>query len=102
MDNTTILAITYSCSVASLILIFIRILWQLYRRKYRAAKGHADDLWMGFSIAPLLLRLGFVHVVLIYGTNNVPNPESLSPEQIDLRVIGSKMVLASRIWYAAL
>ena len=100
ISNTTTLIVTYVFSVANLVLIFTRLLWRFSRRKQE--KVHTDDLFMGLSIVPLLLRLGCNHVVLTYGTNNVNNPESLTPQQIETRVIGSKMVLAVRICYAVL
>ena len=43
--------------------------------------------------------MGLVHVILIFGTNNVL-VDGLTAEQIHLRSIGSRLVLASRIFYA--
>jgi hypothetical protein len=54
---------------------------------------------MALSLIPLLARMGLVHVILMYGTNNVDG-DNLTPYQIHLRQIGSKLVLASRINYA--
>ncbi len=45
--------------------------------------------------------MALVHVVLIYGTSNV-SLDGLSAEQLHRREVGSKLVLASRIMYAAL
>lgn len=56
---------------------------------------------MACSMIPLLGRMALIHVVLIYGTNNV-NPDGLSAEDLHRREVGSKLVLASRIMYAAL
>jgi len=53
------------------------------------------------SVIPLMIRMAFVHVVLIYGTNNVKTA-GLTAEDIRQREIGSKLVLASRIFYAIL
>lgn len=44
--------------------------------------------------------MALVHVVLLYGTNNTQT-DGLSAEAIRKREIGSKLVLASRIFYAA-
>ena len=55
---------------------------------------------MFWSMVPLLVRMGLVHVVLIYGTNNTTT-EGLTHEQILHRETGSKVVLAARIFYAA-
>lgn len=58
-----------------------------------------EDWIMTLSLIPLLIRMGLVHVVLLYGTNNVVST-SLSAEEIRRREIGSRLVLASRIFYA--
>jgi hypothetical protein len=55
---------------------------------------------MLLAIIPLLTRMGFVHVVLLYGTNNI-STIGLSAKDIHRREIGSQLVLASRIFYAA-
>ena len=60
-----------------------------------------EDRIMAWSIIPLLGRMAFVHVVLRWGTNNAITT-GLSPEDIYHREIGSKLVLAARILYAAL
>lgn len=57
---------------------------------------------MALSIFPLFARMGFVHVVLIYGTNNVNTANLTDPVKIRHREIGSQMVLAARISYALL
>ena len=56
---------------------------------------------MALSILPLLGRMGLVHVILRWGTNNTL-VEGLSAQDIYQREIGSKLVLPSRILYAAL
>jgi hypothetical protein len=60
-----------------------------------------EDKIMALSILPLLVRMAFVHVVLLYGTNNVAT-DNLSSVQIEQRVIGSKLVIAARIFYTLL
>ncbi|KAI9874780.1 MAG: hypothetical protein M1830_009296 [Pleopsidium flavum] len=55
---------------------------------------------MALSIIPLMLRMGLVHVILIWGTNNAVTT-GLTDVEIQHREIGSKLVLASRIMYAA-
>lgn len=54
---------------------------------------------MAWSLIPLLIRMALVHVILLYGTNNVLT-EGLTERQIYHRSIGSRLVLASRIFYA--
>lgn len=61
-----------------------------------------DDKIMLLSLIPLLARMGLVHVILIWGTNNVELSKSMTEEVIHHRMIGAKLVLASRICYAML
>lgn len=56
---------------------------------------------MALSLVPLLIRMGLIHVVLLYGTNNV-QLAGLTPGNIERRSIGSRLVLAARIFYAML
>lgn len=56
---------------------------------------------MALSLIPLLARMGLVHVVLIWGTNNTTS-QGLTPLEIQHREIGSRLVLVSRIMYAML
>lgn len=55
---------------------------------------------MFWAIIPLIARMGFVHVILIWGTNNTITI-GLSEEEIYQRTVGSKLVLPARILYAA-
>jgi len=57
---------------------------------------------MMLAIIPLLARMGFIHVTLIWGTNNVDISQPFSETELRHREIGSKMVLPARIFYAAL
>lgn len=54
---------------------------------------------MMLAVVPLLMRAAFVHVVLLYGTNNT-QLDGLTEAVIHRREIGSQLVLASRIMYA--
>ena len=56
---------------------------------------------MALSIIPLMLRMGLVHIILVWGTNNAITT-GLTAVDIRHREIGSRLVLASRIMYAAL
>ncbi len=77
-------------------IIFVRAIG----RYVRAEKLFAEDKIMLLAIIPLLIRMAFTHVVLVYGTNNTVT-DGLSALAIHHRQIGSQMVLASRIMYAA-
>ncbi|CUS08466.1 unnamed protein product [Tuber aestivum] len=98
--DTTTLVVTYVCTVLALILIFVR----LGLRCHRGEGMYLDDVWMGISLVPLLVRLGVIHVVLAYGTNNFSRKkypiEDMSEVEIMRRTTGSKMILAGRIFYA--
>lgn len=65
----------------------------------RTERLFREDIIMLYSIIPLMIRMALVHVVLIWGTNNTVT-FGLSPDEILHRTIGSKLVLASRIFYA--
>lgn len=54
---------------------------------------------MALSLIPLLARMGLVHLVLLWGTNNTTS-ESMTARDIRYREIGSRLVLVSRIMYA--
>ncbi|KAL8711341.1 MAG: hypothetical protein Q9220_004238 [cf. Caloplaca sp. 1 TL-2023] len=55
---------------------------------------------MACSIIPLLGRMAMVHVIMIWGTNNA-RTAGLGSHDIQHREIGSRLVLVSRILYAA-
>lgn len=60
-----------------------------------------EDWIMFLALIPLCIRMACVHIVLLYGTNNVQTiGAGFTEEDIRQRSIGSRMVLASRIWYA--
>lgn len=46
-----------------------------------------------------MIRMGLIHVVLLFGTNNVQTA-GLTAEHIHLHSIGARLVLAARIFYA--
>lgn len=96
------LATSYVATILTVVLISVRLIWR-YRRGERM---YPDDIWMGISLGPLLIRLGLIHMVLAYGTNNFNSDEvnllEMSPVQLQRRVIGSKLILLSRITYAGL
>ena len=70
-------------------------------RYVRIERLFREDKIMMASIIPLLARMAFVHVILIWGTNNA-KVDGLTDEDIRHREIGSRLVLAARIFYAIL
>lgn len=77
------------------------ILTRLAGRKVRSNKLFREDWIMLLALVPLFARMGFVHIVLVYGTNNVATVGvNYTEEEIRHRELGSKLVLAARIFYA--
>ena len=96
-ENNATLLVSWWCTGFALAIITVR----LSGRYVRTEKLFREDRIMAWSIIPLLLRMGLVHLILIWGTNNAITT-GLTPLQIQHREIGSKLVLVSRITYAAL
>lgn len=95
--NPTLLY-SWWCTIFSAVIILIR----LSGRYIRNERLFREDKIMAWSILPLFARMGFIHVVLIYGTNNVDITGLTDPVKIDHRRIGSQMVLGARIFFALL
>lgn len=96
-DDKPTLLFSWWCTIFSMTIILVRICG----RYIRTEKLFREDKIMAGSLIPLFIRMAFIHVVLIYGTNNTQT-DGLSATDIDHRVIGSRLVLAARIFYAAL
>jgi hypothetical protein len=93
--NPTLL-VSWWCTIFALTTILIRIMgrWVRTERLFR------EDKLMLWSIIPLMVRMGLVHVILIWGTNNTVT-DGLTRQEILHRETGSKLVLVARIFYAA-
>lgn len=52
------------------------------------------------AMVPLFARMGVIHVVLIYGTNNISTEQHMSGIRLEHHSEGAKLVLAARILYA--
>lgn len=77
------------------------IVTRLVSRKMRSGALFTEDWIMLLSMIPLFIRMGLIHVVLIFGTNNVNTVDySLTPIEIQNRETGARLVLAARIFYA--
>lgn len=76
------------------------ILLRIVGRFVRSEKLYREDKIAALAIIPLFLRMGCVHVILIYGTNNAYYTE-LTDEDLRKKTIASGLVLASRFFYAA-
>jgi len=95
-DEKSTLLVCWWCTVFAAVIILFRVAG----RYIRSERLFRED-WLAFGcMIPLLGRMGLVHVILLYGTNNAITT-GLSEHDIDRRMIGSRLVLASRIFQAA-
>jgi hypothetical protein len=97
MNNPTLL-FSWWCTGFSLVVIIVRLCGRMVRNN----QLFREDKLMFLSVIPLLIRMGLVHVILIWGTNNTDISKGLDANDIYHRSIGSRLVLASRIFYAML
>lgn len=78
------------------------ILLRLSGRYIRVERLFIEDKITALALLPLYMRMACTHVVLLYGTNNINLAGTdLFPQEIERRIIGSKVVLAGRILHAA-
>lgn len=78
------------------------ILLRVAGRYIRTERLFREDRVAGIALVPMYLRMGCVHVILLYGTNNAQiEGAGLSDEELHQKSIASGLVLASRIFYAA-
>ncbi|KAF2749659.1 hypothetical protein M011DRAFT_273191 [Sporormia fimetaria CBS 119925] len=96
ISNNPTLLYSWWCTIFSLAIIASRVCGRYVRNE----RLFTEDKVMAWSIIPLLIRMGLVHVVLRYGTNNVDIEGLVNPVHIHNREVGSKVVLAARIFYA--
>ncbi|KLJ05440.1 hypothetical protein EMPG_11066 [Blastomyces silverae] len=94
-DVIPTLLVSWWCTGFSLAIIFVRILGRYIRTQVL----FPEDWVMLISVIPLLIRMGLVHLVLLYGTNNM-TATNISDIQLRRREIGSGLVLGARIFYA--
>lgn len=114
LDHPTLLVSWWCCAFAAVI-----IAARLIGRFNRVMKVYTDDWWMVGSLIPLALRMGFAHMVLRLGTNNMDmsNFEAFTAEggytgdqgmitwsfeeEVQRRERGSRFLMGARIAYAA-
>lgn len=77
------------------------ILTRLGGRFIRSEKLFREDKTAAIAIPLLLMRMGLLHVVFLYGTNNAQLPDDVDSKELYRRQIGSGLVLAIRILYTA-
>jgi hypothetical protein len=95
-DDKPTLLVCWWCTIFAAVIILFRVCG----RYIRTEKLFKED-WLAFAcMIPLFSRMALVHVVLLYGTNNTVTA-GLSDTSIYQRSIGSRLVLVSRLFYAA-
>ncbi|KAK7420861.1 hypothetical protein QQZ08_010190 [Neonectria magnoliae] len=96
-DKPTLLVCWWATSFCTLI-----ILLRLAGRFIRTERLFAEDRIAALALIPLYLRMGCVHYILLYGTNNANFDDvELTDEEVHRKEIASGLVLASRVFYAA-
>lgn len=96
-ENNPTLLFSWWCTMFAAAIIVTR----LCGRKTRSNMLFREDWIMMLALIPLLIRMAFIHVVLLYGTNNVQTAGVRYTElDIEHRRIGARLVLAARIFYA--
>jgi hypothetical protein len=98
-DKATLLTswwITAMCAVV--------IILRLIGRYIRVEQLFAEDKVAALVLIPLFLRMGFVHPILLFGTNNVLVDDTLPLTDVEIyhRSIASRLVLVSRILHPAM
>ncbi|KAJ5579264.1 hypothetical protein N7450_008131 [Penicillium hetheringtonii] len=97
MDSTIILLWVFTWIAISLIVS------RLVLRKWKGFHFNLGDYFSMGAILCALVRLALVHVILIWGTNNMTrefrDTHTFTLEEIHRREIASKFVLANRVFY---
>lgn len=95
--NIPTILFSWWCTIFAAVIIITR----LCGRMSRSNKLFREDWIMMLALVPLFVRMGFIHVILLYGTNNVQTAgANLTAKEIYHREVGARLVLAARIFYA--
>ena len=93
------LVILYICSGYAISLMGFRVVL----RRVKGLEWNVSDYLTMVCVVALIARTSMIHVVLIWGTNNVPLfyrvLHIFGAEEIYQRETGSKLLLASRFFY---
>ena len=96
-SNNPTLLFSWWCTGFAAVIIVIRLLG----RKTRSNVLFREDWIMMLALVPLFARMAFIHVVLLYGTNNIQTiGHHYTDVQLEHRSTGARLVLAARIFYA--
>jgi hypothetical protein len=105
--NTTLISI-HTCMPLALAILVIRLI--LRARRYtppnqvrRRYNLDASDILCIISIPFLIARWSLAHILIVWGTNNIPSgKKTFTPVEVWRREMGSKCLLGSRFTYATL
>ena len=96
--NNPTLLYSWWCTIFCACIIGTRLIGRYIRNE----RLFREDKIMAASLFPLFARMAFIHVVLIWGTNNADTADLSDPLKIHHREIGAKLVIAARIFYTML
>ncbi|KAL5594695.1 hypothetical protein BROUX41_001611 [Berkeleyomyces rouxiae] len=97
-DDKPTLLVCWWVTIFSTAIILIRIFGRLVRTEHL----FLEDSISFWALIPIYLRMGCVHYVLLYGTNNADfSDEILTESQVRHKQIASGLVLAARVLFAA-
>ncbi|KKA31155.1 hypothetical protein TD95_005287 [Thielaviopsis punctulata] len=89
----------WAFSIITIALISTRLIW----RKVAHQKYVLGDWLSVAALVCVMCRLGLIHVVLVWGTSNIPDSVrahiNFTDREIYRRVIGSKLSLVNRVFY---
>lgn len=98
MENPTLLIMWLFSCIALAVMTLRLVMSKTYGPKFIAG----DYLTMGAMFCASL-RVGLIHVVLVYETNNMDphfrHTHNFSPEEIYRRETGSRLALVNRTFY---
>lgn len=86
-------------------LAFIVIMFRSILRWHRREKFGVEDYLMLSATVWLAIRLGMIHMVLVWGTNNISDEirqKGFDEKDIQKREIASKLLLVNRFAYNTL
>ncbi|KAI0392047.1 hypothetical protein F5Y17DRAFT_381497 [Xylariaceae sp. FL0594] len=96
-DDKPTLLVCWWTTLFCATIIFLRVAG----RFVRSEKLFREDRTVMFAVIPLFARMGLVHIVLLWGTNNARFAWPLTERERHHKSIASGLVLASRLLYAA-
>ncbi|KAK1757117.1 hypothetical protein QBC47DRAFT_175215 [Echria macrotheca] len=97
-DKPTVLVAWWIAGLCSVVIAL-----RLAGRWIRVERLFVEDKIAAYFLIPLFLRTAVIHVVLLYGTNNVllETPLQFTDEELRRRSVGSGLVLLTRVLHPA-